>query len=154
MSRDCWENIQELTQLALADVVIAVEAEFRVVAIVERSLEERLCIVVIESWPEAADENELAARLTYAPSRWYVVILGAVVARTATTLARIVGLVLQVVEAAFEACDDAAVIINGCGQARTELGQKSDQKESTVPPCRKATVTVTTGPLRCLFFDR
>jgi hypothetical protein len=43
------ENIQELTQLALADVVIAVEAEFWVVVIVERSLEERLCIVIIES---------------------------------------------------------------------------------------------------------
>jgi hypothetical protein len=68
--------------------------------------------------------------LTHAPFRWYVVILGTVVARTATTLARIVGLILQVVEAAFEACDDAAVIINGCGQARTELGQKSDEKES------------------------
>ncbi|KAJ7282528.1 hypothetical protein C8J57DRAFT_1463208 [Mycena rebaudengoi] len=91
------ENIQELTQLALADVVIAVEAEFRVVVIIECSLEERLCIVVIESW--------------------YVVILGAVVARTAATLARIVGLVLPVVEAAFEA-------------SRTELGQKSDEKES------------------------
>jgi hypothetical protein len=108
--------------------VISAKAQLGVILVVERCLEESFTITGSKSEPQTAEDDELAAmtahtflKLLGIEGRVGLLSVSAVIAGTASALARVACLILNVHEALLALLKGGSLFVNGCRQLSMEL---------------------------------